>query len=184
MKTKRSTECAILMGLGACHGCASGSKLAFHVDFRAQIYRVRIFCGGQPQENIKTHALSIVDSSGVVRLTLGAPVPNPVVERKTKERRTPATGIIFNDAAGNERGGIGILDDGSMNFCFDDAKVERNCLFFMPKFGNGIAFNDASGESRAILYLDTTGAPHLLLRDDKGQPLVSLPEALKGTGAK
>jgi hypothetical protein len=48
MKTKRSTECAVLMGLGACHGCASGSKLAFHVDFRAQIYRVRIFCGGQP----------------------------------------------------------------------------------------------------------------------------------------
>jgi hypothetical protein len=33
-----------------------------------------------PQENIKTHALSIVDSSGVVRFVLGAPVPNPVVE--------------------------------------------------------------------------------------------------------
>jgi hypothetical protein len=33
MKTKRSTECAVLMGLGACHGCASGSKLAFHLDF-------------------------------------------------------------------------------------------------------------------------------------------------------
>jgi hypothetical protein len=47
MKAKRSTECAVLMGLGACHGCASGSKLAFHVDFRAQIYRVRNFCGGQ-----------------------------------------------------------------------------------------------------------------------------------------
>jgi hypothetical protein len=115
---------------------------------------------------------------------LGAPVPNPVVEGKTKERRTPATGIIFNDAAGNERGGIGILDDGSMNLCFDDAKTERNCLFFMPKFGNGIAFNDASGESRAILYLDTNGAPHLLLRDDKGQTLVSLPEAPKGSAAK
>jgi len=97
---------------------------------------------------------------------------------------TSATGIIFNDAAGNERGGIGILDDGSMNFCFDDAKVERNCLFFMPKFGNGIALNDASGESRAILYLDTNGAPHLLLRDDKGQPLVSLPEAPKGSAVK
>jgi hypothetical protein len=108
-----------------------------------------------PQENLKTHALSIVDSSGVVRLILGAPVPNPVIEGKTKERRAPATGIIFNDAVGNERGGIGMLDDGSMNLCFDDAKTERNCLFFMPKFGNGIAFNDARGESRAILYLDT-----------------------------
>jgi hypothetical protein len=137
-----------------------------------------------PQDNLKTHTLSIVDSKGVVRLILGAPLPNPVIEGKTKERRAPATGIIFNDAAANERGGIGILDDGSMNFCFDDAKVERNCLFFMPKFGNGIAFNDAGGESRAILYVDTTGAPHLLLRDDKGQPLVSLPETPKGTGAK
>jgi len=137
-----------------------------------------------PQENIKTRAVSIVDSSGVARLVLGAPVPNPVVQGKTKKRRVPATGIIFNDAAGNERGGIGILDDGSMNLCFDDEKTERNCLFFMPKFGNGIAFNDASGESRAILYLDTKGDPHLLMRDNQGHPLVSLPEAPKVPDAK
>lgn len=136
------------------------------------------------QENVKTHAVSIVDSNGVVRLVLGAPVPNPVVTGKTQQRRSPATGIIFNDAGGNERGGMGMMDDGSMNLCFDDAKTERNCLFFMPKFGNGIAFNDPSGESRAILYLDTTGAPHLLLRDDKGHALVSLPEATKESGVK
>jgi hypothetical protein len=137
----------------------------------------------EPQDNLKTHTLSIVDSKGVVRLILGAPLPNPVTEGKTKERRAPATGIIFNDAAGNERGGFGMIEDG-MNLCFDDAKTERNCLFFMPKFGNGIAFNDVRGENRAILYLDTTGAPHLLLRDEKGQPLVSLPEALKGSAVK
>lgn len=136
-----------------------------------------------PAENLKTHALSIVDSGGVVRLILGAPVPNPVAEGKTKERRAPATGIIFNDAAGNERGGIGMLGDGSMNLCFDDAKTERNCLFLMPKFGNGIAFNDTSGDSRAILYLHTNGAPHLLLRDDKGHALVSLPETPKPSNA-
>lgn len=134
-----------------------------------------------PQESIRTRALSIVDSSGVVRLVLGAPVRNPTEGGKAQNRRSPATGIIFNDAAGNERGGIGMMDDGSMNLCFDDAKTERNCLFFMPKFGNGIAFNDASGDSRAILYLDTNGAPHLLLRDDQGRPLVSLPEAPKGS---
>lgn len=137
-----------------------------------------------PQENLKVRSLSIVDSSGVVRLILGAPLPNPIVDGKVKERRGAATGMIFNDAAGNERGGFGMIDDGSMNICFDDAKNERNCLFFMPKFGNGIAFNDTKGESRAILYLDTTGAPHLLLRDDQGRPLVSLPEAPKGSGTK
>jgi hypothetical protein len=147
------------------------------------LFAVFLLAGWQsaqaPQENLKTHALSIVDSNGVVRLSLGAPVPNPVVEGKTKERRAQATGIIFKDAEGNERGGIGMLDDGSMNLCFDDAKTERNCLFFMPKFGNGIAFNDTKGDSRAILYHDTNGAAHLLLRDDQGRPLLSLPEAPK-----
>ena len=135
-----------------------------------------------PQENFKTHGLSIVDSRGVVRLILGAPVPNPVEEGKTFERRSPGTGIIFNDASGNERGGMGMLDDGSMNLCFDDAKAERNCLFFV--LGNGVALNDARGETRAILYLDTNGAPHFLLQDEQGHPLVSLPEAPKGSGVK
>lgn len=149
---------------------------------------VLLFAGWQsaqaPPENIKARSLSIVDSSGMVRLILGAPVPNPSEGGKTEKRRMPATGIIFNDFAGNERGGFGMMDDGTMNLCFDDAKTERNCLFFMPKFGNGIAFNDTNGDSRAILYLDTTGAPHFLLRDDHGRPLVSLPEAPKGAGTK
>jgi len=78
----------------------------------------------------------------------------------------------------------GLLDDGSMNFCFDDAKAERNCLFFVPKLGNGVALNDARGETRAILYLDTNGAPHFLLKDEQGHSLVSLPEAPKGQGVK
>jgi hypothetical protein len=137
-----------------------------------------------PQENFKTHGLSIVDSTGVARLILGAPVPNPVEEGKTAARRSPGTGIIFNDPAGNERGGIGMLDDGSMNLCFDDGKAERNCLFFVPKLGNGVALNDARGETRAILYLDANGAPHFLLKDEQGRPLVSLPEAPKGSGVK
>jgi hypothetical protein len=157
----------------------AGAFVLFAVFLLAAWQRVQT-----PQENLKTHALSIVDSSGVVRVILGAPVPNPVVEGKTKDRRSPATGIIFNDAAGNERGGIGMLDDGSMNLCFDDAKIERNCLFFMPNFGNGIALNDARGEGRAILYVDTNGAPHLLLRDDQGHALVSLPETAKGSRVK
>src|SRR6516164_2728836 len=47
IETKRSRECAVLMELGACHECASGSNLVFRVDFCSQIHRVRIFCGGQ-----------------------------------------------------------------------------------------------------------------------------------------
>lgn len=134
-----------------------------------------------PQENIKARAISIVDKNGVARLVLGAPVPNPVVNGKPMQRKASATGIIFNDAAGNERGGMGMLDDGSVNLCFDDAKTERNCLFLSPKFGNGLAINDGEGNGRALLYLDTNNAAHLMLMDNQGHPLVSLPEASKQT---
>ena len=43
------------------------------------------------RENFKTRALSIADSSGVVRLTLGAPVANPSVDGNTA--------ILGSDAA-------------------------------------------------------------------------------------
>jgi hypothetical protein len=131
------------------------------------------------QENIKTRALSIVDKNGVPKIVFGAPVPNPVVDGKTVERRSPATGIIFNNSSGNERGGIGMLDDGSMNLCFDDARTERNCLFLSPKMGNGLVINDANGNGRALLYLDQSNSPHLMLIDEQGHPLVSLPDSSK-----
>jgi hypothetical protein len=130
-------------------------------------------------QDIKARSLSIVDAKGVVRVSLGAPVPDPVIEGKVGKRRSPATGIIFSDAAGNEHGGMAMLDDGSMNLCFDDAKTERNCLFMMPKMGNGVALMDAKGETRAMLYLDTAGIPHLTMKDDKGKTVVSLPEETK-----
>jgi len=48
-----------------------------------------------PPDNFKTRAISILDKRGVVRLAIGAPVPNPVVNGKTMERRAPAIGMIF-----------------------------------------------------------------------------------------
>ena len=36
------------MGLGACHGCASGSDLAFHVDFRHKFIAYGFFAEDTP----------------------------------------------------------------------------------------------------------------------------------------
>jgi hypothetical protein len=130
-----------------------------------------------PQENFKTHGLSIVDSRGVVRLILGAPVPNPVEEGKTYERRSPGTGIIFNDAAGNERGGMGMLDPWQHESLLRRCQSRTQLPVFVPKLGNGVALNDARGETRAILYLDTNGAPHFLLKDEQGRSPETSPAA-------
>lgn len=155
-------------------GIVAGIALGVVVLFASGWHSVR-----EPSDTVKTRAVSIVDKNGVARIVLGAPVPNPAVNGKAEERRSPANGIAFNDANGNERGGIGMLDDGSMNLCFDDAKTERNCLFLSPKLGNGLVLNDGNGNGRALIYLDQTSNPHLMLVDDHGRPLVSLPEESK-----
>lgn len=64
---------------------------------------------------IRARGVVIVDEQGRDRITIGAPVPNP----KEGVRRSPSTGIVINDAAGYERFGLGLTDDGQMGMGFD-----------------------------------------------------------------
>src|ERR1700687_5425882 len=64
------------------------------------------------ERNLRLRSLEIVDSAGVARMRFGAPVPDPMTDGKTSPRRSPQSGIQFNDARGNEIGGLGMLDDG------------------------------------------------------------------------
>jgi hypothetical protein len=59
--------------------------------------------------------LEIVDSGGVARLRLGAPLPDATLDGKILPRRSPASGIQLNNAKGDEVGGMAMLDDG---LCF------------------------------------------------------------------
>ena len=62
------------MELGACHECASGSNLAFHVDFCSQIHRVWIFCGGLPHGVVESRKQAIAIGLSEARKK-GAKVP-------------------------------------------------------------------------------------------------------------
>jgi hypothetical protein len=80
-------------------------------------------------KTLRVRSLELVDSAGVARMRLGAPVPDPATGGKTSPRRSPLNGIQINDAKGDEFGGLGMMDDGSMTFCFDSKTSEATCMY-------------------------------------------------------
>jgi hypothetical protein len=71
-------------------------------------------------EVLRVRQLVVEDDKGMARIILGSPVPDPQVRGKPSKRRNPGTGILIADASGNERAGLGILDDGSVVVGLDD----------------------------------------------------------------
>jgi hypothetical protein len=64
---------------------------------------------------LRARGLIILDEQGRERIFVGAPVPDP----KEGNRRSPSTGLVINDPAGQERFGLGLTDDGTIAMGFD-----------------------------------------------------------------
>ena len=112
------------------------------------------------------------------------------------------TALLFNDASGNETGGLGIGEDGRRIFCFDYQGKERTCMYFLPNGRSGLLvqdeqqkervsfglnnagqsellLNDGAGKTRVRLQVDRSGKSALEMLDEKGLPLFSIPSRKK-----
>jgi len=118
---------------------------------------------------LRLRSLEIVDSTGVARMRLGAPVPDPVTGGKSSPRRSPQAGIQLNDAKGNEIGGLGMLDDGSTILCFDTRTSEATCMYVLPSGERGFSVSDDSGKDRAIMKLNADKTVSISLNDEQGK---------------
>ena len=58
-------------------------------------------------ERLVVRRIDLVDSDGVIRMTLAGELPNPVVDGIEYERSSVISGIMLRDDSGNERGGFG-----------------------------------------------------------------------------
>ena len=73
------------------------------------------------------------------------------VDGKFVKRRSPATGVQVNDAAGNERAGVAVLDDGSAVVGIDhEHGQERAHLYWLPNKGSGLLQGDRPKEKMAL----------------------------------
>lgn len=61
-------------------------------------------------ERLAVRRLDIVDEKGTIRMTLGAPVPEPIVDGIQYKRIYPAAGLLVFDKDGSERGGYVVAD--------------------------------------------------------------------------
>lgn len=152
-------------------------------------------------DRIVTRRIDLVGDDGVVRLTLGAPLPNPVVDGVEYKRARPVNGLILRDANGNERGGIafldglntpalifdhvaseaaglGVLPDGSMQF----QMTQRGEVTRDSRLGNRIV-PGSGGPLRLSLSVPAKGEPAIELMDADAHPRLRLTLAANGAGS-
>jgi hypothetical protein len=68
-------------------------------------------------------AISIVDSRGVERVRIAAPLPDPIMLGRRFARGDPVSGILIFDSEGNERGGY--VTDESRNAALTLDEINR-----------------------------------------------------------
>src|SRR5947207_14667072 len=62
------------------------------------------------RERLIVRRLDIVDDEGVIRASLAAPTPAPIVDGIQYKRAFPVSGLVLFDKNGSERGGYGVAD--------------------------------------------------------------------------
>jgi hypothetical protein len=107
----------------------------------------------QTPSSLRIKTLEIVDDNGVVRMRLGGKLPDAIVGGKPQKRRSPGSGIQLNDSKGDETGGLMMLADGTLTFCFDSPTAEADCMYVMPSGERGFWVGDDKGKDRAQLIL-------------------------------
>jgi hypothetical protein len=122
-----------------------------------------------PSDRLTVRSLAVTDDKGVERIRIAAPLPDAVVQGKVSKRRSPANGIQLNDARGDERGALSMLDDGSLILCFDTKASEAACMYVMPSGERGFSITDDKWKDRAELVLSPEKEVRLVLKDDAGK---------------
>ena len=136
-----------------------------------------------PSDRLSVRSLAITDGKGIERIRIAAPLPDPVENGKASHRRSPANGIQLNDAKGNERGGLSMLDDGSLLLCFDSNSSEAVCMYVMPSGERGFSVTDDKSKDRALLVLSADKDVKLVLNDDTEKTRVRIHVGADGTPA-
>ncbi len=156
--------------------------------------------GKVDQDRLVVRRIDIVDDRGVIRATLAASAPAPVVGGVQYKRVFPVAGLLLFDRDGNERGGTAIADidgsviataadhangdaigwrvmaDGSVTFQINDrAPIRRD-----PVHGNVLRGDSAT---RIAMSVAQDGTPAIALQDKQNRPRLRLTVTAEGYGA-
>jgi hypothetical protein len=130
-------------------------------------------------DTVSVRRLIVLDDAGRERIVIASPLPDPVVNGKTRPRRTQVSaGVQFKDPDGTERGGIASEADGSFMFGIDDEHGnERAHLYYIPSRGSGVYLQGDKGSQTLSLLLPrgVVDAPRLEILDPSGTAVARFP---------
>lgn len=154
------------------------------------------------EDRLVVHRIDIVDDKGVIRATLGAPTPAPVIGGIQYKRVFPVAGLLLFDRDGNERGGYGVADvDGTAVVAAGDhANGDAVGWRIMPDGSVTFSINqrgtmkrDAALDNRLVPASDAAtrvkmtvaadGTPAIALQDKESRPRLRLTVTPEGYGA-
>jgi hypothetical protein len=119
----------------------------------------------------ETVGMVILGDAGVDRVVLGAPVPEPQINGQAGTRVGRSTGFILNDENGDERGGMGVLDnDGRVTLGLDypHGSAEAISLAVLPD-ETSLQIHDSKTMVRAAL-VERKDSPPILFGLNLAKP--------------
>ncbi len=154
------------------------------------------------KDRLAVRRLDIVDEKGIIRMSLGAPTPAPIIDGIQYKRAFPVSGLVIFDKDGNERGGFGVADiDGTAVVAAQD-HVNGDAVGWRIMPDGGVTFRinerptisrDAAlggriapgtdGASRILLSVAPNGTPTIALADKQNHPRLRFTVTEQGYGA-
>lgn len=153
-------------------------------------------------ERLTVRRLDVIDENGVIRMTLSADLPDPIVDGIQYRRIHPAAGLTLYNERGDERGGLAILEapeggvaalaldhatgdaigwrvspDGAVRFIVNQAPAEIR----EPALG-GAAIPGVHSPTRLRLSVAPDGTPSVELADGADQARIRLGLSPEGYG--
>lgn len=153
-------------------------------------------------DRITARRIDVVDEDGVIRMTLAADTPAPIIDGIQYRRAFGVSGLILYDDQGSERGGFGVADveggmavlaldhpaldaigwrvgpDGSVNFTINAAPP----LIREPALGDRLV-PGVETATRVRISVAADGTPSLALADREDRPRVRMTITAEGFGA-
>ena len=115
---------------------------------------------------LTVRGLVVIDSSGVERVRIQAPLPDPIVLGKRFPRGGTVSGILLFDDEGNERSGY-VTSDGYPNVFFTLDSLARQHVLFITEPQGGPTLKLWDGTSVSTLSAGSDGPGLKLTAGDK-----------------
>lgn len=153
-------------------------------------------------DRLRVRRLDIVDDTGRIRMSLGAPTPPPILGGIQYKRAFPVSGVTLFDAQGNERGGFGVADipGSALILASDHENVDAIGWRVMPDGAVTFSINQkppvrrepaldnrmlpaVEAPTRISFHLEPDGTPSIALADQGDHPRLRLTVTPEGFGA-